>query len=93
MKRGWLGVAVLVSTLLASLLYVKGRLLVVELSYSLSQKEAERSKLERERQALMVERATLRSPDRIEKIARSKLGLHHSLSGVSMVIVPEETHP
>ena len=54
--------------------YVWSRVQVTETGYHLRLLEKERERLRGENRALMVEAATLRSPQRLEKIAR-ELGL------------------
>ncbi len=72
-------VAVLM-TLVVSLLYVRARFLVVELSYEVSRAQKTKAILEQQKRALRVELATLRAPRRIEKFARKILGLKSSSS-------------
>lgn len=77
-------------TVLASLFYVRGRLLLVELSYQMAQKQAERRKLEERGRALTLELTTLKNPNRIEKIARDKLGLDRPQTAIKLVSVSPE---
>lgn len=55
--------------------HVMARVLVVHAGYRLSQLETEGRDLARENDRMKVEFATLRSPARLEKIARERLGL------------------
>lgn len=57
------------------LLHVWLRLQVVRLGYALSASSKLQSQLEQERRELTVELATLTSPDRLEAMARKRLGL------------------
>lgn len=57
------------------LLHVWLRLQVVRLGYALSTTSKLQSQLEQERRELTVELATLTSPDRLEAMARKRLGL------------------
>jgi cell division protein FtsL len=55
--------------------HVTSRVLVVHAGYRMSQLEGESRKLSREYDQLRLERATLLSPGRLERIAQEKLGL------------------
>ena len=57
------------------LLHVWLRLQVVRMGYALSTTSKLQSQLEQERRELTVELATLTSPDRLEAMARKRLGL------------------
>jgi cell division protein FtsL len=57
------------------LLHVWLRLQVVRMGYALSTTSKLESQLEQERRELTVELATLTSPDRLEAMARKRLGL------------------
>ncbi|MBF8254620.1 MAG: putative membrane protein [Deltaproteobacteria bacterium] len=57
------------------LLHVWLRLQVVRLGYALSSTSKLQSQLEQERRELTVELATLTAPDRLEAMARKRLGL------------------
>ena len=57
------------------LLHVWLRLQVVQFGYALSTTSKLQSQLEQERRELTVELATLTSPDRLEAMARKRLGL------------------
>ncbi len=54
--------------------YVWTRVQVVETGYRLRQREADRERLQEENRSLLVEAATLKSPQRLEEIA-GHLGL------------------
>ena len=55
------------------IVHVTGRVLVVKVGYELSRLDQTRSELMREHDRLKLELATLRSPSRLESIARQKL--------------------
>ena len=55
------------------IVHVTGRVLVVKVGYELSRLDQEASELTREHDRLKLELATLRSPARLESIAREKL--------------------
>jgi len=69
--------AALLSLLFASvgIVHVCSRVLVVRAGYQMSQLELESRTLAREHDELRLERATLLSPARLERLARDKLGL------------------
>jgi cell division protein FtsL len=82
-----------VITLAVSLLYVRSRFLAVELSYALTEKRSVLSKLEQEKRALTLELATLRTPARVERIARTKLGLRQHRAQERTVLVRNRDRP
>ena len=57
------------------IVHVSSRVLVVHAGYRMSQLELESRTLAREHDELRLERATLLSPARLERIAQEKLGL------------------
>ena len=63
-------------TVVFSILYVRSRFLLIELSHHLNRAQREKIVLERDLQSLSLELAQLKSPSRIEGIAREKLGLN-----------------
>ena len=72
-----LPVLIFMALLLAvSLFYVWSRLQVLNLEYSISSLESRVRHLQQESKGLQVEVASLRSPQRLEQVARQKLGLH-----------------
>jgi cell division protein FtsL len=83
---------VLIVTLLVSLLYVRSRSWVVEMSYSLARKQEVKTELEQARRSLTLELATLRNPKRVERLAADKLGLKRSSGMKSAVFVTKERH-
>jgi cell division protein FtsL len=87
--RGLMLLTVLV-TLVVSLFYVRSRFLIVELSYGVSRKQEEKTKLEQDRRSLTLELATLRNPKRVERIASQKFGLERPSDVKSSVFVRED---
>jgi cell division protein FtsL len=77
-------VACLVSLALA---HVWLRLQVVHLGYVLSTTSKLHGQLEQENRELKLEFATLTSPDRLQELARSRLGLREPEKG-QVVILP-----
>lgn len=59
----------------AGVVHVTSRVLAVDVGYRLSKLEHEGRELTRERDRLKLELATLRSPAKLERIAREKLGM------------------
>lgn len=57
------------------ILHVTSRVLVVDMGYRLSKAEADERSLTRENDRLKLELATLKNPQRLEKLAREKLGM------------------
>jgi cell division protein FtsL len=70
--RRVLAVLVIVAVLL---LYVGGKVKIVQLGYQIEALEKEKRDLERENRALRIEAASLSSPARIEEIALKRLGM------------------
>jgi cell division protein FtsL len=64
-----------VAVLVASLAYVSLRLGVIHTGYAIAEQSGERRALEEENRKLRVEEALLRNPERIERLAREKLGM------------------
>lgn len=79
--------ACLVVTLGASLFYVRLRFLFIEMNYEVAQKQSLRTQLEKDNRGLTIELATLSSPARIERFARTRLGLRKSDSAVPSVVL------
>lgn len=59
----------------AALAHVSLRLGVIRTGYAIAEATRERQLLEEENRKLRLERSLLRSPERIERIAREKLGM------------------
>lgn len=62
-----------------TLFYVWSRLLTINLGYEISRAEIEQKNILKENRLLKIDAATLKSPDRIERIARTELGLVYPL--------------
>ena len=71
----WVVVALSVGLVGVVLLHVWVRLQVVRLGYALSSATKLQGQLEQERRELTLELATLTSPERLETMARKRLGL------------------
>jgi cell division protein FtsL len=74
LTRVFLFLAVL---LVVSLFFVWSRLQMVGLQYDISRLDGRLREVRREVRCLHLEAASLRSPARIEKVARTSLGLHN----------------
>lgn len=75
-KRGSLRRILAVLAIVALLLlYVGGKVKIVQLGYQLEALEKEKRDLERENSSLRIEAASLASPARIEEIALKRLGM------------------
>ncbi|MBX7096216.1 MAG: cell division protein FtsL [Myxococcaceae bacterium] len=57
------------------IVHVTSRVLVVKVGYELSRLDQENATLERDRDRLKLELATMKSPARLESLARAELGL------------------
>jgi cell division protein FtsL len=64
-----------------TLFYVRSRFLVVQLSYNINEKSAEKRMLEKKKRELNLELSVLQSPRRIEEIAIKKFGLSYQNEG------------
>ena len=76
----------LLVTLSFSLLYIRSRFLLVELSFLVSELERVAVSKEYERDTLLLELAVLKNPKRIQKIAKEKLYLLSSVHPVSITV-------
>jgi cell division protein FtsL len=87
-RRGGLGaVAILVVALIGLVwLHVWLRLQVVHMGYVLSTASKLQSRLEQENRELKIELATMTSPDRLESLARRRLGLKQPEKGQVIVL-------
>lgn len=75
-KRGSfrrIAIALLVVT--ALILYVGGKVKIVQLGYQIESLEREKNELERENRSLLIEASTLSSPARVEDIAVKRMGM------------------
>jgi cell division protein FtsL len=70
-----------------TLLFVWSRLEVLQTGYSLSRANQVYENLVKESQCLRVEVASLKSPSRIEKLAKEKLGLINPTQG-KIIFIP-----
>ena len=68
--------------------HVTSRVMVVKVAYELSRLDSERQDLARERDKLELELATLRSPARLEGLARQKLQLGPPAAGTVFNVGP-----
>jgi len=87
--------AVLLSLLFATVgvIHVTSRLLVVHAGYRLSALENDGRSLVRENDRLKLELATLRSPARLERIAREKLALGPPPAGSVIALSAPKARP
>jgi cell division protein FtsL len=74
------------------IMHVMSRVLVVDVGYKLSKLEQESRELTREHDRLKLELATLKSPARLEQLAREKLKMAPAPAG-SVVTVPSAGLP
>ena len=93
MKGRLLAPMAIVLAVAAALFYVRTRFLLVELSLDVGKENATRARLEQETRALTLELATLKSPARIEQIARTKLHLTRMESFVPVVHIARDSPP
>ncbi|MEZ4705009.1 MAG: cell division protein FtsL [Bdellovibrionota bacterium] len=70
-------ISMLGATVLCSLVYVRSRFLVIELSYDINQKRSEKEQLEKNHRELSLELSVLKSPKRIENLAQEKYHLSY----------------
>ncbi|MBI5682557.1 MAG: cell division protein FtsL [Deltaproteobacteria bacterium] len=84
--------AIIVITVIAmvTLFYVWSRLLTINLGYEISRVELERKNLLKEKGLLNIEITSLKSPDRIDRIARTELGLVYP-SQEQIIRIKEQT--
>ncbi len=73
------------------IVHVASRVTVVDVGYKLSKLEQEGRALDRERDGLKLELATLKSPARLEKIARDRLGMAPPLAGTVITLGKQPT--
>jgi len=86
-RRQNLGIAFLACCLVGvALVHVWLRLQVVQMGYALSMTNKLQNQLEQERRQLKVDLATLTSPERLEAMARSRLGLVSPEKGQVIVL-------
>lgn len=63
------------------IVHVTSRVMVVKVGYELSKLDSEQTALTRENDRLKLELLTLKSPSRLEGVARSRLGLQAPAAG------------
>ncbi len=71
----------IVTVIVLSLLYVRSRFLVLELSYHVNEMNSEKRLLEKRNRELNLELSVLQSPRRIEEKAKEKFGLRYENKG------------
>ncbi len=81
-------VSMFASVVAAALAHVSLRLAVIRLGYSISERTRERQTLEDENRKLRIELSLLRNPERIERLARDKLGMARPEPGQIRVVKP-----
>ena len=86
-------VVVLALVTAVGLVHVTGRVMVVDAGYRLSRAEAESRTLQREHDRLKVELATLKTPARLERLAREKLGMGLPAAGAVLAVGPQRPAP
>ena len=84
--RLFLGIFLGLALIAAVLVHVWLRLQVVRMGYVLSTTSKLQTRLEQENRELKVELATLTSPDRLEALARQRLGLATPEKGQIIVL-------
>ena len=84
--RLFLGIFLGIALIAAVLVHVWLRLQVVRMGYVLSTTSKLQTRLEQENRELKVELATLTSPDRLEALARQRLGLAAPEKGQIIVL-------
>ena len=84
--RLFLGIFLGLALITAVLVHVWLRLQVVRMGYVLSTTSKLQTRLEQENRELKVELATLTSPDRLEALARQRLGLAAPEKGQIIVL-------
>ena len=90
MSRKGIMFLALVITVAISLLYVRSRFLLIELSYAVSKAQDLKAKLEQEKRSMILELATLKDPKRIELLASEYFGLDRQRSSKSIIIAKKE---
>ena len=86
-RRGFVAIGILALGLIALVwLHVWLRLQVVHMGYVLSTTSKLQDRLEQENRELKIELATLTSPDRLESLARRRLGLRQPEKGQVIVL-------
>ena len=79
--------------LLLVTLYVWYQITVIQTGYEIQQLQQEQRELHRLHQALLIEAASLASPDRIERIATTQLGFRRPQIGQVILVHPLNLTP
>jgi cell division protein FtsL len=74
-------ILIVLGMIVLTLCYVRSRFLVVELSYYINEKGAEKRALEKKKRELNLELSVLQSPRRIEEKAKQRFGLKYDNEG------------
>ena len=80
-------------TLLLVTVYVWYQISMIQTGYEIQQLQEEKKKLYRFHQALLIEAASLASPDRIERIATTQLGFKKPQTGQVILVRPMSPMP
>ncbi len=75
------------------LLYVAGKVKIVQLGYQLENMKREKQELERVNRSLRIEASSLSSPARIEEIAVKRLGMVRPAKGNIVVVKRKGLNP
>ena len=86
-------VALMALVTAVGLVHVTGRVMVVDAGYRLSSAEAQSRVLQRENDRLKLELATLKTPARLERLAREKLGMGLPAAGAVLAVGPQRPAP
>jgi cell division protein FtsL len=79
--------------LLLVTVYVWYQITIIQTGYEIQQLQQERNELYRLHQALLIESASLASPDRIERIATTQLGFKKPQIGQVILVRPMNRTP
>lgn len=80
MKKGWMPLWVIPALIVFSIGTVWLRLSIIGTTYEINQKDRELANLQQEREQAHLKLANLRSPRRLEILARTRFGLSHPQS-------------
>ena len=80
MKTGWMPLWVIPALVILAIGTVWLRLSIIRTTYEINQKDREIANLQQEREQAELKLANLRSPRRLEFLARTKFGLTHPRS-------------
>jgi cell division protein FtsL len=82
-----------ISALLVVTFYVWYQITIIQTGYGIQQLQQERNELYRFHQALLIEAASLSSPDRIGQIATTQLGFKKPQAGQVILVRPMNRAP